>query len=598
MKINLPVTGKERVYGDDVTIISMTDLKGIITYVNRDFVEVSGYSEQELLGKNHNIVRHPDVPPVAFQDLWDTIKAGHSWRGIVKNRCKSGDHYWVDAYVTPVFERGELIGYQSVRSRPDDATIAAADALYAKLRESKATRLPKKRSLFDLSLKLRIFAALLVLSLLAVGAGIVAAIGSAQQQKLIAAHMDQLDHVERAWSEFKAAAPPGAETGRLSETLDGLLRPEGARGVLARATTVADHYGLIILAICVAGLVAMVVIGMLLVRTVVKPVQLVTNFAKEIAGGHLQQRIEVRSQDEIGDMLQSMKLMQARLRTCFGRFAESATELAAAAEQLSTAGERTTRDMQHQQEKTAQVAGSVREMSSAVQEVARHTGEAAEAAREADAQATGGKQVVERSRNAIEALAGEVERTGEVVHRLEEDGNNISSIMEVISGIAEQTNLLALNAAIEAARAGESGRGFAVVADEVRTLAQRTQNATTEIQNVIDHLKVGIADAVEVMGRGREQAEKAVSESANTNKALDAITGSVEVITRMSAQIAAAAQEQSSAVEGVSSSVVTINELGQDTTESARAIADAGVHLAKLASDLQELIGAFAGDRY
>jgi len=112
MKVNLPVTQREVVLGEEIAIISTTDLKGIITYVNPDLVRISGYTEDELVGKNHNILRHPDMPPEAFEDLWNTIKAGNAWRGLVKNRCKNGDHYWVDAYVTPIFDGKNIVGYQ------------------------------------------------------------------------------------------------------------------------------------------------------------------------------------------------------------------------------------------------------------------------------------------------------------------------------------------------------------------------------------------------------------------------------------------------------------------------------------------------------
>ncbi len=102
MKKNLPITGREVNLRDEQVIISTTDLKGIITYVNNDFMEISGFVEEELIGKNHNVIRHPEMPPAAFRDLWDTVKSGNSWVGMVKNRCKNGDHYWVEAYVTPV----------------------------------------------------------------------------------------------------------------------------------------------------------------------------------------------------------------------------------------------------------------------------------------------------------------------------------------------------------------------------------------------------------------------------------------------------------------------------------------------------------------
>jgi aerotaxis receptor len=133
MKKNFPVTGTENDYPRDRHIVSTTDLKGITTSANQDFKDIAGFSDEELIGKNHNVVRHPDMPPAAFADLWQTIKQGKPWMGIVKNRCKNGDHYWVDAYVTPIFEHGQVTGYQSVRSKPDRAYVDNADKLYQQI---------------------------------------------------------------------------------------------------------------------------------------------------------------------------------------------------------------------------------------------------------------------------------------------------------------------------------------------------------------------------------------------------------------------------------------------------------------------------------
>ncbi len=133
MKINQPVTDHERTFPESVQLVSTTDLKGITTYANDAFVEISGFSREELIGKNHNIVRHPDMPPAAFADLWQTIKQGKPWMGIVKNRCKNGDYYWVDAYVTPIYDGGSIVGYQSVRVCPQRADRERAERIYAEL---------------------------------------------------------------------------------------------------------------------------------------------------------------------------------------------------------------------------------------------------------------------------------------------------------------------------------------------------------------------------------------------------------------------------------------------------------------------------------
>ncbi len=138
LKNNQPVTQHERSLPQGTLLVSKTDLKGIITYVNDAFVEISGFSREELVGKNHNIVRHPDMPVQAFKWLWDTMSEGLPWRGIVKNRCKSGDYYWVKALVSPIKAEGRVIGYLSVRRTPTRNEITEAQTLYRKLGESGA----------------------------------------------------------------------------------------------------------------------------------------------------------------------------------------------------------------------------------------------------------------------------------------------------------------------------------------------------------------------------------------------------------------------------------------------------------------------------
>ncbi|MCG7962045.1 MAG: methyl-accepting chemotaxis protein [Candidatus Thiodiazotropha taylori] len=137
MKTNLPVTDREVTYGQDERIISTTDLKGMITSVNDVFVRISGFSREELIGSSHNIVRHPDMPPLAFENLWQTLQAGKPWIGVVKNRCKNGDFYWVHAYVSPVYEGEHLSGYQSVRYAPTREQVERADKLYRLVNKKK-----------------------------------------------------------------------------------------------------------------------------------------------------------------------------------------------------------------------------------------------------------------------------------------------------------------------------------------------------------------------------------------------------------------------------------------------------------------------------
>ncbi len=166
MRRNLPVTGQERLMDSDRCIISTTDKKGQITDCNEYFVEMSGFSEEELLGAPHNLIRHPDMPAPAFQDLWDVIKQGKPWIGVVKNRSKDGGFYWVDAYATPIFENGQITGYQSVRHCPDREIVKRADALYAAINANKHTSLwARLKGFFSTSYFRRTWATILLIML-------------------------------------------------------------------------------------------------------------------------------------------------------------------------------------------------------------------------------------------------------------------------------------------------------------------------------------------------------------------------------------------------------------------------------------------------
>lgn len=171
MKVNMPVTDNEIRMKEGQLLVSKTDLKGVITFCNPDFIEISGYSEKELIGKNHNLVRHPDMPPAAFQDLWETVKAGKPWTGFVKNRSKNGDYYWVHANVTPLRENGRVVEYMSVRTRPTRQQINEAEGLYQQMNADKAPRpsLVARLNIFDtmsITQKLGIVTSLMLLCIL------------------------------------------------------------------------------------------------------------------------------------------------------------------------------------------------------------------------------------------------------------------------------------------------------------------------------------------------------------------------------------------------------------------------------------------------
>jgi len=514
MKVNLPVTQNNFDFPADWQLISTTDLKGQITYVNEEFIKVSGFEWDELIGKPHNVIRHPDMPPAAFKDLWETIKKGEVWSQMVKNRCKNGDHYWVLAYVTPVYAGNQIVGYQSIRSKPTNEQIRKAEKLYRELNEKKATALPRERKLANVRFMtwLVLFVALLV---------------AMSAWKVADGWLDQKS-VE--------AVLVSPSSGQARE-----LTAEEASTVLAK--TRSGFQGSLFLA--GVNIIALFVILLLARRFIFRPMKQTGEALKGMAGGQLKQAIQVSGDNEIAQLNQSAKLLQARLSTVFGHFNESATSLTTAAEQLASTGKKASEGMESQLSQVEQVATAMNEMASTVQEVARNASETAHAVQNAERETETGQGEVAKTHQAIGTLSEQFDETANAIQTLEVHGNKIDTIIQVIGGIADQTNLLALNAAIEAARAGEHGRGFAVVAEEVRSLAKKTQDSTQEIRSMIEALRGGISASVQSVEAGRSHMEAVEHQADETNNALNSIAEAVDVINNMSSQIATATEEQS-----------------------------------------------------
>jgi len=329
--------------------------------------------------------------------------------------------------------------------------------------------------------------------------------------------------------------------------------------------------------------------------TITKPIKEVATALQDIAegDGDLTRRLNVNSNDEIGELSKWFNIFADKIHSIINRFSETAVNLESSAQGLLTVTAKTNEGIVRQQTEIDLVASAVTEMSSTVQEVARNVDAAARDAEEADSQAGQGQQIVQSTMSAIEVLAGEIERAADVINSLQQESDNIGSVLDVIGGIAEQTNLLALNAAIEAARAGEQGRGFAVVADEVRTLASRTQTSTQEIQEMIERLQAGAREAVSVMKKGREQVTTSVGHAEDAGESLQKITSAVAVIKDMSQQIASASKEQSSVTEEINRNVISIAQVANQTSSDSHQIGDNSNQLSHLASELSNIISQF-----
>ncbi len=319
----------------------------------------------------------------------------------------------------------------------------------------------------------------------------------------------------------------------------------------------------------------------------------ISEVANAISHNDISHHCSMQSHDLIGDIIDSFNKMAENLRHMIGMIDDVTNQLGNSAEHLTQVTDETDRSVQHQQAETTQAATAMNQMVATVQEVAHNTGQAAEAANSATQEAQAGALVATEAIGSIEKLSGDLKTAVTVIDKVKDENSNIHSVLDVIRDITEQTNLLALNAAIEAARAGEQGRGFAVVADEVRTLAQRTQESTLEIQDMIERLNQQVEAAVNVMGEASDQASDSESKVENAAISLGEIAGSVRQINDMNIQIASAAVEQSAVAEEVSRNVSNINEASERSAESMRQAATATDELNELAEQLRALIGQF-----
>jgi methyl-accepting chemotaxis protein len=355
---------------------------------------------------------------------------------------------------------------------------------------------------------------------------------------------------------------------------------------------VLSHEILLLVLTCTTILIS-IVMNWWIFKSVTRPIKEVIRVTKSVANGDLTDKAQVYNDDELGELSSGVNELTDKLRHILKEISLDSQQLSSAAEQTSVISEKSNESIMQQKEQTGMIATAMTQMSSTVDEVAKRANSTLSEVKKANKETLDGKAVVQNSINTINTLATELDEACKVIDKLDEYSTNIGAVLDVIRGIADQTNLLALNAAIEAARAGEQGRGFAVVADEVRTLASKTQESTSEIQEMIERLQSGTREAVEVMQESREEAKNSVEKTALAGESLSQITKAVNTINDMSSHIASAAEEQSSVSVEMSRNINRISDMADQTSQGASEHNAASKELAKLAVNLQTLVNQF-----
>ncbi len=346
------------------------------------------------------------------------------------------------------------------------------------------------------------------------------------------------------------------------------------------------------------GVLAVTGFGVALAGTIARSLRHLLARVQDVAqgDGDLTKRLDVTSNDEIGELAHWFNVFLEKLHSVMLQVTTNTHRLATASEEISAAATEQAQGSETQKDQTAQVATAMQEMSSTVLQVTENSNKAAGAARQAADTARHGGTVVEETLVRMRAISESVTETAQKVKNLGKSSDAIGEIIGVIDDIADQTNLLALNAAIEAARAGEQGRGFAVVADEVRKLAERTSKATKEIAAMIKSIQVETKNAVAAMKSGTEQVELGVNSTSAAGKSLGEIIRMAEQVGDMITHIATASTQQSTATGEVNNTIEQISKITQESAAGAHQSARACHELSNLALDLQNLVGQFKVD--
>ncbi|TVP45011.1 MAG: HAMP domain-containing protein [Halomonas sp.] len=651
---------------DDEVLISRSDLQGRITYANQTLVEVSGYSLDEIMGEPHSLFRHPAMPNGVFQNLWETIKAGKTWQGLIKNRRQSGEAYWMHTTIAPLLDGERMVGYTSIRRKASAKAIAQAERIYSAMQQGKTRGFKlhygairhtgvrgwiNRFSFSSIQAKLiGMVLAAIVLLMMAGAAGVYGLTSSAERLRTLnqtglegIADLQQIDQrvsqtiqalepavrnprradlnvletqltsmsadIEQSWQDFTelrimggglqdglvshlTTFTEGADVAFIAirdgngfaafEAFNDVVQPTSASisatiNLLVDQERAAAHtlmdsaeqqqkmllYGQ--LGVLILGIVLMVGLSMAVLKSLIKSLNEARRVTFQIAAGNLANRVTLKRDDELGELLNSLEIMRASLSGLITEVGTKVDVVTPAAEHIKQQNEELASRTEQQASSLQQTASSMDQMTATVQQNSENARQANQLAMQ---NATTSRETGER----MQALVERMERIAASAHKM-------TDIISVIDGIAFQTNILALNASVEAARAGEQGRGFAVVANEVRNLAGRSADAAGEIRRLI-------ASSSQEISGGAQAVKEAEA-------AIDQVVTQVMKVSDIMEEISTASDEQSSGIAQINTAVSEMDHVTQQNASKLQSISSAAQDLTREALGLANVIAAF-----